>query len=127
MMTRTLTVRAIATTFAAAALLLGSSASRAHAFLDRAEPAVGSTVPSAPGVIHLWFTQQLEPAFSSVTVTDKSGAAVNDGPAQADPSNKSELNVKLKPLPSGTYKVKWRVLSVDTHRTEGDFSFSVRT
>ncbi len=108
-----------------AALLMAPVAARAHAFLDHSDPAVGSTVPASPGVMHLWFTQQLEPAFSRVTVTDKSGATVNDGPATIDPSNPSELDVKLKPLSGGTYKVKWHVLSVDTHTTEGDFTFNV--
>jgi methionine-rich copper-binding protein CopC len=35
------------------------------------------------------------------------------------------LHVALKPLSPGTYKVIWRVLSVDTHRTQGDFTFRV--
>jgi hypothetical protein len=35
------------------------------------------------------------------------------------------LQVPLKPLGPGTYRVKWRVLSVDTHVTEGDFTFRV--
>ena len=35
------------------------------------------------------------------------------------------LQVPLKPLRPGTYRVKWRVLSVDTHVTEGDFTFRV--
>lgn len=108
------------------ALLIAPTAVRAHAFLDRSDPAVGSTVPKPPSVVHLWFTQQLEPAFSSVTVTDRSGTTVNDGPASIDQGNKSELDVKLKPLLPGTYKVKWHVLSVDTHTTEGDFTFNVR-
>jgi copper resistance protein C len=109
-----------------AALLIVSRPAGAHAFLDHSDPAVGSTVPTPPGVMHLWFTQQLEPAFSSVTIMDRSGATVNDGPAAIDAGNKSELDVKLKPLPAGTYKVKWHVLSVDTHTTEGDFTFNVR-
>ena len=33
--------------------------------------------------------------------------------------------VPLNPLGPGTYRVKWRVLSVDTHVTEGDFIFRV--
>ncbi|HEY1729849.1 MAG TPA: copper resistance protein CopC [Candidatus Baltobacteraceae bacterium] len=110
---------------AVAALLLSPVCAGAHAFLDHSDPAVGSTVPTSPAVIHLWFTQQLEPAFSSVTVTDKSGAPVNDGPAQIDSGNKFELDVKLKTLDVGTYKVQWHVLSVDTHRTQGDYSFHV--
>jgi copper resistance protein C len=116
--------RAVAS-IAVAALLLAPLAARAHAFLDHSDPAVGSTIPTSPAVIHLWFTQQLEPVFTSVTVTDKSGAPVNDGPAQIDPGNKFELDVKMKPLDPGTYKVEWHALSVDTHRTQGDFSFHV--
>jgi hypothetical protein len=117
--------RGIVAAFALAGLLLAPAAVRAHAFLDHSDPAVGSTVPAAPAIIHLWFTQQVEPAFSSVTVTDRSGASVNDGSAAIDPSNQSELDVKLKPLLAGTYTVKWHVLSVDTHTTEGDFTFHV--
>ena len=105
-------------------LPFGTTIAEAHAFLDHAEPRVGSTVQTAPREISLAFTQELEPAFSSVTVTDHSGATVND-PAQIDSSNKSELDVKLKALPPGTYKVQWHVLSVDTHTIEGDYSFHV--
>ena len=51
---------------------------------------------------------------------------MNDGPATVDPSNKQEMDVKLKPLQAGTYTVKWHALSVDTHTTEGDFTFQVK-
>ena len=118
-------LRRIVAAFALAGLLIAPTAVWAHAFLDHADPAVGSTVPAAPAVVHLWFTQQLEPAFSSVTVTDQSGASMNDGPAAIDPSNPSEFDVKLTHLAAGTYTVKWHVLSVDTHTTEGDFTFHV--
>ncbi|HEY5257862.1 MAG TPA: copper resistance CopC family protein [Candidatus Baltobacteraceae bacterium] len=117
--------RVIVAAFALAVLLIAPAAVRAHAFLDHSDPAVGSTVPAPPGVIHLWFTQEVEPAFSSVTVTDRSGASMNDGPAALDPRNQSELDVNLKHLTAGTYTVKWHVLSVDTHTTEGDFTFRV--
>jgi methionine-rich copper-binding protein CopC len=116
--------RVLGTVCAAAFLLLCGLPAKAHAFLDHSDPAVGSTVPATPAVIHLWFTQQLEPAFSSVTVTDKSGATVSE-PAAVNSSNPSELDVKLKTLPPGTYTVKWHVLSVDTHTTEGDYTFHV--
>jgi len=119
------TTRLIAAAFVLAALLIAPAEVRAHAFLDHSDPAVGSTVPTSPAVMHLWFTQQLEPAFSWVNVTDQSGATMNDGSAAIDPSNSSEFDVKLKPLPPGTYTVKWHALSVDTHTTEGDFTFHV--
>ena len=121
-----MTTRIILAAFLLTQLLIAPTAVRAHAFLDHSDPAVGSTVPTAPKVLHLWFTQELEPAFSSLTVTDKSGASVNDGPATIDPSNKSEMDVKLKPLEAGSYTVKWHALSVDTHTTEGDFTFQIK-
>lgn len=108
------------------ATLFVPAAVRAHAFLDHADPAVGSTVPTAPSVVHIWFTQELEPAFSWIQVTDKSGTSVSDGSAAVDPNNKQEMDLKLKPLPAGTYTVKWHALSVDTHTTQGDFTFEVK-
>ncbi len=102
------------------------SSAHAHALLDHANPRVGSTLVGAPTELLLWFTQKLEPAFSKVEVRDSNGARVDEGRAQVDPSDASLLRVALKPLPSGRYEVRWRVLSVDTHTTEGRFLFNVR-
>ena len=108
-------------------LLLSVFATRAfaHAHLDHASPAVGSTVTSAPSAVVMWFTEKLEPKFSTAEVHNAQGAAVQAGKATVNPANQAELRVPLKSLPPGTYKVIWRVLSVDTHRTQGDFSFTV--
>lgn len=114
---------AAAAVFAAAAL--SAPAAHAHAFLDHAQPAVGSSVPAAPAILALWFSQEIEPAFSTVTVSDRSGARVDRGDARVDAADPTELRVSLKPLPPGTYKVAWHVVSVDTHTTEGDFTFAV--
>jgi methionine-rich copper-binding protein CopC len=102
-------------------LLLGAAAAHAHAFLDHASPRVGSTVRAPPREVTLWFTQQLEPSFSSAQVRDSSGARVDQGAHASG----MQLHVPVKSLPPGTYKVHWRVLSVDTHTTEGNFSFRV--
>ena len=107
-----------------AASLLATAEARAHAMLDHASPAVGSTV-SAPRAVTLWFTQKLEAAFSTIEVRDGSGARVDAGKAQVDKGNPTVLRTSLKPIKAGTYQVHWRVLSVDTHTTEGNFSFSV--
>jgi hypothetical protein len=104
------------------AMLLSGPTARAHAFLDHAEPRVGSTVPSAPRQLSLWFTQELEPAFSSADVEDANGARVDQGKAQI---SGAVMRVGLKALPPGTYKVHWKVISVDTHPTEGSFTFHV--
>ncbi len=94
----------------------------AHAFLDHAAPPVGSTLGAAPAMVQMWFTQSLEPAFSGVEITDATGARVDDGNPQF---NRTLMQVGLKKLPPGEYKVHWHVISVDTHATEGNFSFKV--
>ncbi|HUC10976.1 MAG TPA: copper resistance CopC family protein [Stellaceae bacterium] len=109
----------------AAAVALGARAGYAHAFLDHASPAVGSTVPSPPAAVTMWFTQQLEPAFTTAVVTDTAGDNVGAGAAKIDPRDPAELQVPLKPLSPGTYTVTWHALSVDTHRTQGHFTFDV--
>ena len=78
----------------------------------------------APRQVSLWFTQALEPAFSGAEVQDASGARVDQG-ARVDPASRTVIRIPLKPLRPGSYKVHWRVLSVDTHTTEGTFSFQV--
>lgn len=94
----------------------------AHAHLDHASPAVGSTVPAPPHDVTIWFTQNLEPAFSTIQVTDGGGTRVDDGPATISGNT---MRIGLKPLAQGTYKVHWHAVSVDTHTTEGDFAFTV--
>jgi methionine-rich copper-binding protein CopC len=109
---------------AAAVLCAMPTFARAHAFLDHANPKVGSTVNPAPQEVVLWFTQQLEPAFSSIEVRNAQGASVTAGKASVG-GDRTQLRVPLKTLPPGSYKVIWRVLSVDTHRSEGNFIFRV--
>lgn len=98
-------------------------AAQAHAMLDHASPKVGSSSPTAPREVVLWFTENLEPAFSQIEVRSESGALVSSGKARLGAGN--ELHIALKALGPGIYKVSWRVLSIDTHRTQGDFSFRV--
>jgi methionine-rich copper-binding protein CopC len=110
----------------AAAILLAfmpSTGTQAHAFLDHAEPRVGSTVSTAPRELALFYTQNLEPAFSSVEVSDANGARVDLGKPK---TSASTMRVGLKQLPPGTYRVRWQVLSVDTHTTQGSFTFHVK-
>jgi methionine-rich copper-binding protein CopC len=110
-------------TFTVLSALTGSAS--AHASLDHASPRVGSTVSPAPADVVLWFTEKLEPAFSSIEVSNEQGAAVTAGKAIVV-GDHTQLRVQLKALPAGTYKVIWHVLSVDTHRSEGNFTFHVR-
>lgn len=103
-------------------LLLATGEATAHAFLDHAEPRVGNKVATPPHKVTLWFTQKLEPAFSSVTVTDSAGKRVDTGKPRV---SGEEMSVSLRSGGTGTYHVNWHVLSVDTHTTNGNFTFQV--
>ena len=96
-----------------------------HAFLDHAAPTVGSVARVAPSEVRLVFTQQLEPAFSTLQVLDAGGKRVDNGDARVDRADATVFAVSLPPLPGGKYHVKWRVLSVDTHVTEGDYTVEI--
>jgi methionine-rich copper-binding protein CopC len=103
-------------------LLLATGEASAHAMLDHAEPRVGNKVATAPREVTLWFTQKLEPAFSTITVTDAAGQRVDTGKTRV---NGNQMSVSLRSGGSGTYHVTWRALSVDTHTTDGNFTFQV--
>ena len=115
-------MRMLITAISALFAIFGAIAAEAHASLDHTEPSAGSTVETAPREITLWFTENLEPAFSTIDVRDAEGARVDQGKAQV---SETVMRVGLKPLPPGTYKVHWRAVSADTHAIEGSFSFQV--
>jgi copper resistance protein C len=112
--------------FLVAAVLAGlSTQADAHAFLQSAVPRVGGSA-SAVSELRLTFTEALEPAFSTVTLSRSGGAPVSAPKAQPDPHDPKVLILKLaQPLPPGHYKVAWRVVSVDTHHTQGKYEFTV--
>lgn len=95
----------------------------AHAHLKQSDPAQGATMTKAPGQIALTFTEKLEPSFSNVAVTDAAGHDVEEAPAAISGIS---MSVKLKPLKPGIYHVAWHAVSVDTHRTQGTYDFTIK-
>ena len=108
-----------------AGLVLGSSAALGHSGLQRAEPPVESTLKRPPTEVKLYFSERLEPAYSRVHVEDGKGAHVDRDDSHVDRSNPLLMRVTLTPLEPGTYTVVWRVLSVDSHVTQGRFKFRI--
>src|SRR5437868_1151074 len=104
---------------------MAAGAAFAHAFLSGAAPAVGTTVPAPPKEIRLTFSEAIEPRFSGVELATGDGRRVTTGSAVADPANDRQLVLVLPPLVPGRYRVSWHVVSVDTHRTEGEYSFTI--
>jgi len=96
----------------------------AHAHLDHASPAVGSVVTDAPDEVRIWFTQILEPNFTTAQLQSSSGVVLATG--AVDAAEPKQVVIRVHGLPSGAYMVIWKAVSIDTHRTEGSFGFEVR-
>lgn len=110
----------------ASVLVLHSVPALAHAQLEEASPRVGSSVPASPSEIRLTFSEGVEPRLSGIEIANAAGQRLRTGPATTAAGNPAVLVVRLQaPLAPGTYRVTWHVVSVDTHRTQGSFSFQV--
>lgn len=97
----------------------------AHALLERADPRVGAELTSSPPQAVLYFDSSLEPAFSGFRIEETGGDVVAESHG-SDSGDQSRLSATLPPLPPGTYKVLWSVVARDGHRTEGDYTFTIR-
>ena len=107
------------------AMLAQASPVFAHAFLERASPPVGSEIAAAPPELSITFTEGVEPLFSTIEVHGAGGTAVSTGTPHVAPGNNRRLTVELPKLPQGTYTVIWHATSVDTHKTEGNYQFTI--
>ena len=117
-------LKKVLNTAALLTLMAGAGAAFAHAHLEQSTPAADSTVNTADQ-LRLVFTEGVEQAFTKVVVThDQAPVALSS--IKTEPVNKKVLIVTpAKPLPAGTYHVKWNAVSVDTHKSAGDYSFTV--
>jgi copper resistance protein C len=107
------------------AWLIGARVALAHSELRQAQPAPNSKHKSPPREVKLNFTEQLEPAYSTLRVSNAKGVQVDRHDAHVDASDPLLLRATLDPLDPGSYTVTWRVLSVDPHVSEGHFAFQV--
>jgi methionine-rich copper-binding protein CopC len=112
--------------FAVFALLALTARADAHAFLVRSSPPVGSAVQTTARELKLEFSEAVELAFSGIEMTTASGARVPLQPVRYGDTARRQLVTAFPMLMTGSYRVKWHVVSVDTHRTEGAFTFMVR-
>lgn len=108
---------------ACAMLLAAPVAAWAHAELQQSSPKDGAVLAQSPAEIHLIFNEAIEPRFSAIEVGGPSGK-VAAGALHAGRPN--EIAVGLPALPPGRYDVRWRVISVDSHKVQGRLSFEVR-
>ena len=110
----------------AAFVAVAPTGAQAHALLDKATPPVGSTMASAPAEVRLSFSKAVEPQFSRIEITTADGQPVKTGPAAVDPADQQQLVLRLPPLAPGRYRVRWHIVSMDTHPTEGNYTFEIK-
>jgi copper resistance protein C len=106
-------------------MLCAASPAFAHAFLAHASPPVGSDLPVSPANVTITFTEGVEPDFSTIEVQNAQGVRVDKADPHLVGGEQTKLAVDLPKLPAGKYTVIWHATSVDTHKTEGRFNFSV--
>jgi methionine-rich copper-binding protein CopC len=121
-MSRALTLKIVASF----AFILAAAPAFAHAQLQKAVPAAGGTVGAAPNEIRLKFSESIEPRFSNIALATQQGVAEPIGKPSVDPADNSVLIATIaQQLKPGVYKVTWRAVSTDTHKTQGSFAFTV--
>jgi copper(I)-binding protein len=108
-----------------AAAALATPPAFAHAYLQTASPPVNSTVTLAPGEVTIAFTGAIEPRFSTIEVTGADAQRFDEGEPHLADGDPKRLAIGLHQLPPATYTVVWRVTSVDTHKTDGSYQFTV--
>ncbi|MEW5561949.1 copper homeostasis periplasmic binding protein CopC [Enterobacter asburiae] len=107
--------------------LLVSQQAMAHAHLKAATPADKAVLTEPPKQLVLSFTESLEPSFSKAELKNADGQIIPSGKPALDPKNKATLIVPVsKTLDKGQYEVDWTALSVDGHKTQGKYTFSVK-
>jgi len=121
----------IAPLLAIAALIAALPAS-AHPRLLAATPAA-NTAAAPTARVQLVFSERLVPQFSGaeVVMTGMPGMKMHGptrlpGKAGLAEDGKTLVVTFAKPLPKGSYRVDWHVVSADTHRVQGNYSFEIR-
>ncbi|MHB8596274.1 MAG: copper resistance protein CopC [Ktedonobacteraceae bacterium] len=101
--------------------------SEAHAILFQSDPAANAVLIVPPDQVRLWFSESLNPAFSTVAVVNEANQRIDNHDAQISPDNTSEMDVTLPPnLSPGVYVVVWRSdANDDGHILTSSFEFTI--
>jgi methionine-rich copper-binding protein CopC len=107
------------------ALVSSPALAFAHALVLESRPAQGAQLTEAPREVYLRFNSKLEKRLSHVTIATDKGQPVAL-PIAVDGSERPDrLVLPLAHLGPGSYLVRYKVLAVDGHITEGILRFSV--
>jgi methionine-rich copper-binding protein CopC len=96
----------------------------AHSFPESQTPSAGQKLASAPVEVTINFDAPIEKLFAKLEVTGADGRDEAAGAPQISDDGR-HMSVKVASLKPGEYTVKWAVVGIDTHHTEGSYTFSI--
>jgi methionine-rich copper-binding protein CopC len=106
-------------------IIAAAAAAWAHSFPEQESPAAGETVAASPAKVSIKYDAPIEKLFDSLSVLNAAGQDEATGAPQVS-ADGHELSVPVATLGPGQYTVKWRVVCIDTHHTEGSYTFTVK-
>ena len=101
-----------------------AAAAHAHSFPEQETPSAGATLTEPPAEVTIKYDAPIEKLFASLEVLNSAGQSETDGKPEVSPDG-WKLSVPVNKLPPGEYTVQWRVVCIDTHHTQGSYSFTV--
>ena len=96
----------------------------AHSFPESQTPSAGQKVATSPPEVTINFDAPIEKLFAKLEVTGADGKNEAAGAPQISDDGR-RMSVKVAALKPGDYTVKWAVVGIDTHHTQGSYTFSV--
>ena len=100
-----------------------------HAQYDHSLPAANARLASgqSPAQVQVWFTERIEPDFSSLAVYNQARQRVDENNSHVALNNQYSLIISLRPhLADGPYNVVFQNVSLDDgHHVIGAFSFVI--
>jgi methionine-rich copper-binding protein CopC len=106
------------------AVLTVAAPAFSHSFPEKQSPAAGETVTSPPSEVSIKYDAPIEKLFASLQVMGPDGKDMATDKPQVSADGYT-LSVKVGKLGPGDYKVKWGVIGIDTHHTQGSYTFTV--
>lgn len=106
------------------ALAIGGSVASAHSFPQGETPAAGQELSKPPAAVTITYDAPIEKLFAQLEVLNAEGKSVADGAPEVGDDGRT-LSIKVDTLRPGDYTVKWSVVCIDTHHTEGSYQFTV--
>jgi copper resistance protein C len=115
---------AVALSIAVAALLLHASAASGHAILVASTPKEGDVISNSDSTFALQFNVRIDGIRSRISLVRPDGSVQTVSIDKQ--SSPDKLTANATGLTPGNYHIRWQVLAVDGHISNGEVRFTVR-